>query len=91
LVLVEVVAGDGHRLEPLRHLHVKDHLAPVSEGAFTGGEVELPHPAEAFVEALGHLRPNGLEAAEPLGERFGIVQSPDLEIGDHQRGGFDRR
>ena len=65
-------------------------MALMAEGDLAAGQVELPHPAEAFVIEAGRPVPVLQKALPPAAQRFGIVQAQNLQVGDPEPGGFDR-
>ena len=59
--------------------------------ATRSSRVELPHPAEALVVERAGLVPVRHESLAPVPERLGVVQAPDLNVGDQQTAPLDGR
>src|SRR5512138_1984209 len=62
----DVVAGAGDGGAVLAQLDLGDDMAAAQEAELAGGEVELPHAAEAFVVERGGLGAVGGEALAPV-------------------------
>ena len=62
-----------------------------SERGLRGGEIELPHPAEALVIDAGDLGAVREEALAPGLQRLGVVEPQDLDVGRLQPDLVDHR
>src|SRR5579883_1326195 len=75
----------------MRQLRLKHHEAAMTKARLAGGEVELPHPAEAVVIEVGERSAIGEEALAPMAQRRGIMQAQYFEIGQPKPAALDDR
>ena len=62
----------------------------MAEGGLRSGQIELPHPAEAFVVNLERFLAPRHKAPPPFAQRLGVVKTQDFDICHHQAGRFHR-
>src|SRR5262245_10970215 len=88
---LDVVARQRHAVDALGQLDLEHHVTVRAEGDLAADQIKLPHAAEALVIDRADAVAMLVEAAAPLAQRFGIVQTQDLDIRDPQASALDDR
>src|SRR5690606_10188755 len=81
---IEVAARSRHRAETLGELELEHDQVAEAERRLEGGEIELPHPAEAFVIEGFRRIAIGQEPLAPSAQRVRVVQPKHLEVRQHE-------
>src|SRR5580698_7337750 len=68
--VAHIVAGERQRIHAFGDLDLEHHLVLMAERHLGAGEIELPHPAEAFIIKRLDLAAVGLKPLLPFRERL---------------------
>src|SRR3954463_12440170 len=70
LRIEHVVAGQRHRVDLLRELHLEHQMTAAAEGQLGADQIQLPHAAEALVIQNADALAVALEPAAPGAQRL---------------------